>query len=281
MANIAVVTDSSANLPPELLRQYNIHVVPILLHWDGKTLRDGLDIAPTELYRRLREDKTTPTTSSPSVGDFLRTYAELSRKVDGIVSIHLSPKLSAIYQAALTASGLVDEVPVKVLDCRSAAMAQGFVVLEAARAAASGASMEEVIRRAESIIPRVRLYAFIETLEHLHRSGRVPAVAALLGSVFQVRPIFTLKDGEAHLVDRPRTRARAMQRILELMAEDVGDAPVHVAIFHADAPEDAAFLQKEIARRFRCLELYITEFTPVMGAHTGPGLLGVAFYAEG
>lgn len=280
MANIAIVTDSTANLPMEVIKQYNIHVVPVLLHWDGQTLRDGLDIAPAELYRRLRESTTVPTTSSPSVGDFLRTYAALSQKVDGIVSIHVSPKLSAIYQAAVTASGLIDEVPIKVMDCQSAAMAQGFVVLEAAKAAASGASLEEVVRRAESVIPRVRLYAFIETLEHLHRSGRVPAVATLLGSVFQVRPIFTLKDGVAHLVDRPRTRAKATQRILELMAADIGGAPVHVAIFHADAPEDAAFLQQEIARRFRCLELYVTEFTPVMGSHTGPGLLGVAFYTE-
>jgi len=183
MASIAVVTDSSANLPEESVKEYGIHVVPILLHWNGQTFQDGIDITPGELYRRLRENHGVPSTSSPSVGDFLRTYAGLSQKAEGIVSTHISPKLSAIYQAACKASGLMDGIPVHVIDCGSAAMAQGFVVLEAARAAARGASLEEVTRRAEAVIPWVHILAFIETLAHLHPSGRVPAVAALLGSL--------------------------------------------------------------------------------------------------
>ena len=280
MGKIAIVTDSSACVPKELVKKYNIHIVPILLNFDRRTFRDEVDITATEVYRLLQGNKHLPTTSAPSVGDFLRLYAKLSEEVEGIVSIHLPAELSAIYSTAVTAGKLIDGARVEVVDSRTAAMGQGFVVLEAARAAAAGADLEGVLRRIKEIVPRINLFAAIDTFKYLQRSGRVPVIAALMGSLLQIKPIIYLKDGQTGLVEKPRTISRAMRRLVDLMAERVGGKPVHVAVFHADAPQRAEKLKEEIASRFRCAELYVTEFTPVMGVHTGPGLVGLTFWAE-
>lgn len=280
MGKVAIVTDSNACVPKELVKKYNIHIVPILLNFDQRTFRDEVDITTDEVYRRLRENKHLPTTSAPSVGDFLRVYAKLAREAEAIVSVHLPSELSAVYSTAITARSLVDGTRIEVVDCRTAAMGQGFVVLEAARAAARGCDLDEVLRRIEEIAPKINLFAAIDTFKYLYRSGRVPAVAALMGSLLQIKPIIYLKDGQTGLVEKPRTISRAMGRMVDLMGEKVGEKPVHVAIFHASAPQRAEKLKEEIASRFHCADLYITEFTPVMGVHTGPGLVGLTFWAE-
>ena len=280
MAKIAIVTDSTANLPSELVERYGIHVVPNLLIFGEQTFRDGVDITPQEFYRRLREDKHLPTTSAASVGDFLRVYAKLSREAEAIISIHVPKELSAIFSAAQMASELIEGIPIHVIDARTAAIGQGLVVLEAARAAAGGQSLAEILHRIEDIIPKVDLLVTLDTLEYLHRGGRVPAVAALVSSVLQIKPIIYVKDGATGVLEKPRTRARAVRRMLEIMEERVGSSPVHTAVMHAEALKEAEKLRSEVASRFNCVELFITEFTPVMGAHTGPGVLGVAFWAE-
>ncbi len=281
MAKIAIVTDSSANLPPEVAQAHGIYVVPLTLYWEGKAYRDGIDITPAEFYRRLRTAATLPTTAGPAVGDFLAVYRRLSEQAEAIVSLHLPPNLSSVFSAAHLAAQEVKEVPVRVVNCKTAAMGQGFVVLAAARAAQQGGTLEEVLACTETVSKRVRVYATLERLDYLQRSGRVPALASLASSLLHINPIFCL-DGEsgAGLVEIPRTRRRAVARLVELMAAQAGDRPVHVAIFQADVPAEAEALRALIAAQFRCTELYMTDFTPVMGAHTGPGVLGVAFYTE-
>lgn len=280
MKKVAVVTDSSANIPTELVQQLNIHVVPIPLMYGTRTYLDGVDITAEQVYRRLRLEKQIPTTSTPSVGDFLRVYATASEDASGIVSIHMSTKLSSTYNTATVASQLLDRVPVRVVNCGTAAMGQGFVVLEAARAAAAGATLDEVVSRANEIAPKVQLLFTLDTLEYLHRSGRVSGVAALMGSVLQIKPVVYLVDGHVEVLVKTRTRRKALQAILDQMSEQVRDCPLHVSISHADAPAEAEELRRRVEEQFHCAELYVTEFTPVMGAHTGPGVLGVAFYAE-
>jgi len=280
MPKIAIVTDSSANLPPELVREYDIHIVPIYLRWNGKDYRDGVDISPEEVYHRLRSSTSLPKTSAPSVGDFLRTYMALASEADVIISIHLSPNLSAIYEAALTASRLVEGTKIYVVDSHTAAMGQGFVVLEAARAARKGASPEEILQRIEYVSSRIHLFAILSTLKYLYYGGRIGAAAALVGSALQIKPVLYLRDGSIGVWAKPRTMRGAIQELLRVAEEKIGSRRAHVAVMHADALQEALSLKDEITRRFNCAELYLTEFTPVMGAHTGPGLLGIVFWCE-
>jgi len=280
MGKVAVVTDSAACLPLELIRKYNIHVVPFALIFGEQVYQDGVDVTTTQFYHMLREASEFPTTSQPSVGEFLAVYQALREKAGGVVSIHVPATISGTFSSARMAAGLIPELPVRVVDSGSAAMAQGFVVLAAARAAAAGMDLEGVVQAARVIISSVHLYATLGTLEYLARSGRVPGVVALAGSALHIHPVFTIRQGQVEVVGRVRTKKRAVAHMLERMAADVGDRPVHAAVFHADVPEEVEKLRQQVGDRFHCVELHLTEFTPVMGAHTGPEVLGLAFYAE-
>jgi DegV family protein with EDD domain len=280
MSRVVVVTDSSATVPADLERQLDIRTVPILLAVNGKTFRDGVDITSRQVYHWLRTSKHLPTTSAPSVGDFLRVYASAAQDASGIVSIHLSPKFSAIYTVAMTASQLVDDIPIRLINCHTAAMGQGFVAMAAARAAVAGADLDTVVARAKEVAAKMNLLATIDTLEYLHRGGRIGGAAALVGTVLQIKPILYVADGHVDVFAKPRTKPKAIRIMLEQMAERAEGRSLYAAILHADVPEEAEALRKTVAKQFNCTELYVTELTPVMGAHTGPGVLGVVFYAE-
>ncbi len=283
MARIAVVTDSAACVPADLARKYDVHIVPFELVWNGQSYRDGIDITPTEVYRRLRarqEGNSWPTTSQPALGAFATLYAELSRHADGIVSIHVPEELSGTLHTARLAAEQAASVPVRLIDARSAAIAEGFVVLAAARAAAEGKTLEEVAAAAEATIPRVGLYATLASLEYLHRGGRIGEAAAILGTRLRIHPILYLGEGRVKVAGIARYRRQALERILDLMEERVGKRPMCAAVFHADAGDDAAWMEGQARQRFDCEEFYVTEFTPVMGVHTGPGTIGLAFCAR-
>lgn len=281
MRKLAIVTDSSANLPRELVEKYHIFVVPVLIYLDGREYHDSVDIAPTEIYRylRLSGNGNLPKTATPSVGDFLRVYTQALQQAEEVVSIHLASELSAVCQTAELASKLVD-APIHVLDCRSAALGCGFATLEAARLAESGGNAPAVLERARDIAQRTRVYASLDTLYYLHRGGHVPMIACLAGSALKLCPILSISNGQARLIALPRTRWRAISRLLELISNDVSQRPVHAAVMHADVPEEAEALRQELASRLNCRELFVTEFTPVMGAHAGPGLIGLAWWTE-
>ncbi len=282
MRRVAVVTDSSANLPAELVERYAITVIPLLLHLGGSTFRDGVDLSADAVYAYMRAhaNGALPTTASPSPDAFLQAYASASRLAPQIVSIHVSSRLSSTYQSALLASQMVD-VPVHVVDSRRAAMACGFMVMAAARAAAEGADVGEVLAVVEGARKRSNFLMGLDQLYYLHKGGRVPAIAVLAGAVLRLAPILHMTDsGEVHIVTVARTRRGMIERILELLEKRLGGAPAYIAVSHADAPEDARFVHEEVRRRVRCLESWITSFTPVMGAHAGPGLIGVSYYLE-
>lgn len=283
MRKIAVVTDSAANLPPEVIERHHIFVVPLLLYMDGREIRDGIDLLATDLYRRMRQsvdDNWIPKTSTPSTGEFLRAYAMAAREAEEIVSIHVSSKLSGTYQVAHAAREMAN-IPIHVVDSRTAAMGQGFAVLEAARLAMAGADAPAVIQRALDIGAKVRVLIAVERFDYLHRGGHVPGVAAFAGAALKIHPIISVDKGETHVVAAPRSRQRVMDYLLRALERDAaGGRPVHVAVTHADALSDAESLREDIERRFRVAECYITEFTPVIGAHTGPGVIGIVYYVE-
>ncbi len=280
MGRIAVVTDSVACVPPELVERYDIHVVSFHVIWDGKDYRDGVDMSPAEFYRLFCQNKAFPTTAQPSLADFARTYARLSEKADGIVSIHVPAELTGAINVARTAAQEAASVPVRVVDSRMATMAQGFIVLEAARTAAAGGTLGEVVAAAEAMISRVDFFATLDDLKHLHRGGRIGEAATLLGSKLRINPILSLAHGRVRVLGVVRTRRNAVEKMIEMMWEKVGERPLHASVFHGDALAEAERIAGEIQSRFDCVEFYITEFTPVMGAHTGPGVIGLAFYGE-
>ena len=282
MRKVAVVTDSAANLPADLVQRHRILVVPVLLHIDGREYRDGIDLTATELYQRMRQstdDGWIPKTSTPSVGEFFHAYTIAAQEAEEIVSIHTSTGLSAIYQVACTAQETVN-AHIHLLDSRTSAMGLGFAVLEAARLAETGADAEAVIQRATEIADKARVLVILDKFEYLHRGGHVPSLAAIAGTALKVQPIISIQNGVAEVAAVPRSRQRAVERMLRSLEREAGGRPVHVAVMHADAPSEAEQLRDQVVGRFQCVESFITEFTPVMGAHTGPGLVGVAYYVE-
>jgi DegV family protein with EDD domain len=237
-------------------------------------------LTAAEFYRLFGQNNSFPTTSQPSLADFVRTFARLSAEAEGIVCIHVPEELTGAINVARMAAREAASVPVRVVDSRAATMAQGFVVLEAARVAAAGGTLEEVVAAAEALIPRVKFYATLDDLKHLHRGGRIGEAATLLGSKLKINPILSLAQGRVRVLGVVRTRERAVRKMLEMMEEQVGRSPLHVSVFHGDAPDEAQRLGEEVQSRFDCVEFSITEFTPVMGAHTGPGVIGLAFYTD-
>ncbi|HOS79898.1 MAG TPA: DegV family protein [Anaerolineae bacterium] len=281
MNHVTVVTDSVANLPADVTEKYGIPIVPLRIVWDGEVFRDGVDITPQEFYVRLQEDKRMPTTSTIAPEELLQVLRPPAEEGKSIVAIFLAHELSATVDVAQKVQLLAPTLPLHVVDSRTAAMAEGFVVLEAARAAADGATVEQVVARAQEMIPRVHILGVVETLEYLRRGGRIGAAAAFLGSMLQMKPIVGIPPGHGSVIGvaRPRTWKNAIEQMLELMGEEVGERPVHAAIGHGAREEEAHALAEALRQRFDVQELYITYFTPVMGVHTGP-VLSVSFYAD-
>ncbi len=284
MKKVAIVTDTTACIPREQVEKYDIQIIPVQLIFEDRTYRDGIDISPTEFYTLLRQANKLPTTSSSSPDPYLEAYLQAGRRAESILCLTEPAKFTAMFSSALLAKKMVKEtlpnVVIEVIDCTTAAAGQGLVALAAARAAASGKSLDEVIETVKNVMSRVNLYATLDTLNYLAKSGRVPQAAALVNSLLKIKPIFSLNHADAHTVALPRTIPSAIKRMLKIMEQNVVKGkPLHVAVMHADALDKAVALKNRIASQFDCTELFTTEFTPVMGTHTGPGLLGIAFYS--
>ena len=286
MAKVGIVTDTIACLPRELVAEYGIKIVPINIIFEDKVYRDEVDITPSEVYRLLKQTDRLPTTSAPSPSAYLEAYSELSQRAESILCLTLPPELTMVFQSAMLAKDMAkEELPdttIEVIDCRTAAGAQGLIALAAARAAAAGKSLDEVLSVAQDMITRVHLIAMMDTLVYLAKGGRIPMAAAWAGSLLKVKPFLTVSQGKARMVTAVRTKQRGVERLLEIMRQRTGpNSPVHVIVMHADVLDEAEGLKQRITSEFDCAEIYVKDFTPVMGIHTGPGLLGLAFYAEG
>jgi DegV family protein with EDD domain len=286
MKKVAIITDSTCCLPQELVKKYHIRIVPLEIIYEDKSYRDGIDITPTEVYHIMRKKENLPTTSTAAVGDFLEAYREMGRTAESVLCITLTSLQSQTFQAAVTARDMAkEEMPettVEVFDSRAVAGSLGFMVLAAARAAENGAGLAECLEAAKKVMDKVNFLAMLDTLYYLARLGRIAKAAAWAGAMLNVKPVLghTPAVGVTEPVARPRTKAKAIERMLEIMVEKVGNAKVHVMVQHADDLEEAKKLLAEVKSRLNCVESYITEFTPVMGVHTGPGLLAIGFYTD-
>lgn len=285
MQHVAVVTDTIACLTRDQMERHRIRVVPIKFSFKGHEYRDSIDISSSEAYRLLEEDPKSFATSAASPLEILDVFREASSVASHILCITVSSRLSVQHDMAQVALELArQELPqttVDVFDSRNAAAAEGLIVLAAARAAAKGQSLAEVLDTARDVISRVRFLIVLETVRYVYRTGRIPKIAAQAGSTMNIKPILTARDGLIRFAGVARTKQRGLERIVEIMRSEVGDKTVHAAVMHADAPEEAESLKQRIASEFDCSELWLSEFSPLMGYATGRGLLGLAFYVEG
>lgn len=272
---VAIVTDSAASIPAEIASELGIEVVPLYLRFGEAEYRDGVDI--DDFYERLAGGGPVPTTAAPSPGDFL---AAIERTGDPeVVCVTVGSRVSGMHQVAGVAA-LGADARVEVVDSGNASMAEGFAAVEAARTARAGGTLEEVAGRAREIAGRARLVAAIDTLEYLRRSGRLSNLMGYVGTMLGIRPVFAFRQGDIAPVARPRTRGRALERVLQEAVGDLRGSRAHVAAVHAAAEADARVLLDRLLVSVDVVEALVAEFTPAMGVHTGPGVVGLAYWAE-
>ena len=281
---VAIVADSISCLTKELIDEYNIEIVPIRILSQGKVYRDMVDVTPTEAYEMFLQDPENFNTSPASPGHYLEAYQEASKRAEKILCVTLSSKISTGYNMASVAMEQakteLPDTPVVVMDSLNVTAAEGFVVLAGARAAANGEDMDAVIKAAEEVRDKVTFFARLDTIKHVYRTGRIPKVASQVGSFLNIKPILTSSDGLIRFKGIVKNREHGISRLLGFLRERAGQEPVHVAVMHAYSPEEAEDLKERIASEFNCVELWVAEFTPVMGYATGTGTLAIAFYTD-
>ena len=282
MSAIALVTDSTAYIPRALVDEHRIVVAPQVLVWGDQTYHDGVDIQPDEFYTRLRTAKVMPTTSQVSVVSMKEIFEKSIGQGAEVLGVFISAKLSGTIQSAIQArEGLGRSASkVTIVDSNATAMALGFQVLAAARAARDGASLPECVELVEKSRAHVGVYFAVDTLEFLHRGGRIGGAQRFIGSALNMKPILALRDGRVEAEDRVRTKSKALDRIFELVAADVrGKSNIHIATLHADAEAEAAQLLERATRELGAIESVLASVSPVVGAHAGPGTVGLAYMA--
>ncbi|MBN1315374.1 MAG: DegV family protein [Anaerolineales bacterium] len=278
---IAVVTDSTAYLPPALIAENAIKVVPLYLMLGGQTWLDGVEIDPPAFYKLLESSHDFPTTSQPNVATFQEVFTELAQTSAGIVAILISDELSGTIDSAVSAAASLPDIPIEIIDSRTTSMTLGFSALAAARAAAGGGNIEQVVQAARSVIENSHLYFVVDTLEYLHRGGRIGGAAKLLGSALNLKPILQVRDGMVKAVTKVRTRKKAISRLHELLEGHFSENDkLHLAVINVAARDEANILMEELKSLYHPVEIFVTEVSPVIGAHVGPGTVGVAIYVE-
>lgn len=273
--SIAVVTDSTSDLPVDITEQHGITIVPLNVHIEDETYLDGITISADEMYRRLPDQKVIPTTSAPSVGSFIEVYEKLGKSHDAVISIHLSSKLSLTNNSAVQAAADLNKkgAKIEVVDTEQASMALGWIAVQVAEKIATGGSLEEVVALAKSASKRASFIGMVDTLEYLIRGGRIGKAQGLVGSMLRIRPILTLIEGVAHPAGRVRNRKKGIARLKEMVAET---APLDkLAVLYTTDKEDAEKIADAVAEHNPEGRPIVAQLGPVVGNYLGPGTLGL------
>ncbi len=266
-----VVTDSTADVPPQWIERYGISVVPLTVLFGHEPFRDRVDLTDAQFFARLKTADRLPTTSAPSPGAFAELYESLSTECEGIISIHIGRTLSGTTEAARLGAAGLDGFPVHVIDSGSVTMTVGFL----AQVAAEAPDLDQALQRVRERLGRQKVLALLDTLRYIELGGRVSRAQAMLGTMLDLKPILSLQEGEIKSVDRVRTRGKALNRLLQLLRQDL---PIErLAVMHAQAPADAERLREELARELPEVEVVIGQIGCVLGTHTGPGAVGFAY----
>jgi DegV family protein with EDD domain len=280
MTKPVIVTDSTADIPEDIAKQHDIHVVPLRLMFGEDTFEDGVDISAEVFYKRLVQSEQLPTTSQASPADYMQVYQEIMNEYPGspIISIHISSGLSGTYQSATIAKSMLEGDPdITIVDSKSASYGFGLLVVHAARLAAEGKTVEEIVRSVEEVRRQRKLYFLVDTLEYLQKGGRIGKAAAMIGNLLNIKPILSIdEEGIIYAVEKVRGRKKALARILERFREDLGSVQnINVAVGHTADPASAEPVLEDLSRDFRLQEVVLTNIGPVVGTHVGPGTLAV------
>ncbi|MGC9468809.1 MAG: DegV family protein [Anaerolineae bacterium] len=279
-ASVAIVTDSATGIPADLIEKYNIQVVPYWVHMGNESFISGETIDPPEFFRRLRADPELEVrTGVPAIAKFVEVYRSLSTWAKSIVSIHLAGKQSATCNAAELA-GQESPLPVVVVDTETTAMAEGFVVLEAARTAAEGGSLEQVVQKAHSVIPNVDLLALLESVSYALKGGRLSSAAGKVGSLLRIQPLVRVAGNKVSLMGQARRRSKGLEALIDKTVSEVKEDPTHLTVHYAEDEEEGRSLLEALKVRINVVESYLARVPVELGVHAGPGSIGVAYYVE-
>ncbi len=279
MSNVKIVSDSSAYIPQEFIERYNLSILPLTVNWQGKSLYDGVDIQANDFYQQLASSKEMATTSQVTVGQFLEVFSKLLEEGKDVFYMGISKGLSATVDSALQAKKeLGDPENLVVMDTRLVSMALTLMVLEVAKAAQNGASLQECQQIANDVYPRIGVYFTVNSLEYLHRGGRINTAKRLLGSALDLKPIMEIRDGKIELVESVRSQKKALNRMIELIERDIdGRTPVRIGPFHALAFDEMVAMEEAAVERLHPVEIIRSEVSPVIGSHVGPGTVSMAY----
>ena len=279
MNKVIIATDSSAYLPKEYVDKYQIPVLPLTVNWEGKSYYDGIDIQAEEFYQQLGQSKSMATTSQVTVGQFLEVFGKLLDAGNQVLYLGISSGISATINSALQAKAeLGDPENLIVMDSQVVSMALGLMVLEVAKAAENGASLQECYQLAQDAVGRIGVFFTVDTLEYLHRGGRINSAKRLLGSALNLKPIMEIRDGKIELVESVISRKKALNRMVDLIEKGVdGRSPVRLAPFHALAFDDMVIMENLAKERLNPIEIIRSEVSPVIGSHVGPGTVSMAY----
>ena len=276
---VKIVTDSSSYPQPEVVAKHDIRVVPLKVAFGSEVFSEGVDITNEEFYQRLAKDGKLPTTSQPSVADFIRVYRELTKQGHPILSIHISSKLSGTCASALAAKNALPQAQIEIID--SLTIAMGMLIPTAAEAAERGEMLSQIVASIKKLNKRIKVVGAFDTLEYLWKGGRIGAARALVGTLLKIKPVLTQEGGEVKVLNKARTRTQAIEYMLGFVDKEVkGNVFLHGWVAHSHVPEAGRALEKELRENFNWVELRFFEMGPVLGSHMGQGLVGVSFYCN-
>lgn len=275
---VKIVTDSTSDLPVELAKELDISVVPLMVRFGSETYKDGVDLSADQFYQKLVHSSVLPTTAAPAPGLFSELYENLVNEGHDVLSIHISSKLSGTYDSAILGKEQVKEGKVEVIDSFSVSMGLGLLATTAARAARDGAELKDVVALVRDKMSVLHLYGALDTLEYLHKGGRIGGAQAFLGSMLNFKPMISVRDGEVHPLERVRTRGKAINRLCEIVQ---GYSNIEeMSAIHSTTPEDMEDLAVRLAPLVQGKEIVRARFGPVLGTYVGPGILAVTFFAD-
>ncbi|MCL4804552.1 MAG: DegV family protein [Anaerolineae bacterium] len=276
---VAIVTDSTVNLPVDVIKENNIYVIPQILNWEGKSYLDQIDITTEEFYQRLPQSSDLPKTSQPAPGQFTEHFQKVAEGAESIVAIFVSELLSGTIQSAHLGAEALGDYPIEIVDSRSVSLGLGLLVTAAARYAAEGHDYKEVAAYVRNLAPRLRVMFVVDTLEYLHKGGRIGGAKRLVGSVLSIKPVLHLEDGKIEPFASIRTKNKAIQHMLDVvLGEMKGKQNIHAGVIHARAPQDAEYIVEQVRATVDPVEMFVNELTPVIGANVGPGVVGMGYY---